>query len=160
MKKLLMPALACLMGIIFCAGAALAEEIKTDFFTLTLADGWVQPQPVQSANGATMVMVQNTTNGTVVTITVTPASLSARELASRTTANMTSAGFTVAGVRDAGDSCVADFSQGQVRGVSYFSSNGQRGSVVTIMGIGTDRGREMLQKHFKAGDDALFPASF
>lgn len=159
MRKLL-PALVWLMGVVFCAGTALAEEIKTDFFTLTLADGWVQPQPVQSVNGATMVMVQNTTSGTVVTVTVTPAPLPAKDLASQTTANMTSAGFTVSEVRAAGDSCVAEFSQGQARGVSYFSSNGQKGSVVTIMGISTDSGREMLQKHFKAKDAALFPAAF
>lgn len=54
MQKVLTLTATCLLGILLCASAALADEVKTDHFTLNLPSGWTQPQPVQSAQGATM----------------------------------------------------------------------------------------------------------
>ena len=59
MQKVLTLTATCLLGILLCASAALADEVKTDHFTLNLPSGWTQPQPVQSAQGATMVILQN-----------------------------------------------------------------------------------------------------
>lgn len=49
MQKVLTLTATCLLGILLCASAALADEVKTDHFTLNLPSGWTQPQPVQSA---------------------------------------------------------------------------------------------------------------
>lgn len=59
MQKVLTLTATCLLGILLCASAALADEVKTDHFTLNLPSGWTQPQPVQSAQGATMAILQN-----------------------------------------------------------------------------------------------------
>lgn len=57
MQKVLTFTATCLLGILLCASVALAAEVKTDYFTLNLPSGWTQPQPVQSAQGATMAIL-------------------------------------------------------------------------------------------------------
>ena len=94
MQKVLTLTATCLLGILLCASAALADEVKTDHFTLNLPSGWTQPQPVQSAQGATMAILQNAAEQTVITVAVTPVPLSAKDLAIQTIANMKAAGFT------------------------------------------------------------------
>lgn len=94
MQKVLTLTATCLLGILLCASAALADEVRTDHFTLNLPSGWTQPQPVQSAQGATMTILQNAAEQTVVTVAVTPVPLSAKDLAIQTIANMKAAGFT------------------------------------------------------------------
>ena len=40
MQKVLTLTATCLLGILLCASAALADEVKTDHFTLNLPSGW------------------------------------------------------------------------------------------------------------------------
>lgn len=160
MQKVLTLTATCLLGILLCASAALADEVKTDHFTLNLPSGWTQPQPVQSAQGATMAILQNAAEQTVITVAVTPVPLSAKDLAIQTIANMKAAGFTTTEPVASGDSYVGEFSKEQVKGVSYFSANGKLGSVITIIGTDTKPGKDFLNKNFKASDAKLFPASF
>ena len=136
MQKVLTLTATCLLGILLCASAALADEVKTDHFTLNLPSGWTQPQPVQSAQGATMAILQ------------------------KTIANMKAAGFTTSEPVASGDSYVGEFSKEQVKGVSYFSANGKLGSVITIMGASLDAGKKMLKDNLKPADSKLFPTDF
>lgn len=106
MQKVLTLTATCLLGILLCASAALADEVRTDHFTLNLPSGWTQPQPVQSAQGATMAILQNAAEQTVVTVAVTPVPLSAKDLAIQTIANMKAAGFTTTEPVASGDSYV------------------------------------------------------
>ena len=140
MQKVLTLTATCLLGILLCASAALADEVKTDHFTLNLPSGWTQPQPVQSAQGATMAILQNAAEQTVITVAVTPVPLSAKDLAIQTIANMKAAE--------------------QVKGVSYFSANGKLGSVITIMAASLDAGKKMLKDNLKPADSKLFPTDF
>lgn len=160
MQKVLTFTATCLLGILLCASAALAAEVKTDYFTLNLPSGWTQPQPVQSAQGATMVIIQNAAEQTVVTVAVMPVPLSAKDLATQTLTNMKAAGFTVSEPVASGDSYVGEFSKDPAKGVNYFTSNGKLGSVITIMGNSLDGGKKMLEDNFKPADSKLFPASF
>ena len=160
MQKVLTLTATCLLGILLCASAALADEVKTDHFTLNLPSGWTQPQPVQSAQGATMAILQNAAEQTVITVAVTPVPLSAKDLAIQTIANMKAAGFTTSEPVASGDSYVGEFSKEQVRGVSYFSANGKLGSVITIMGASLDAGKKMLKDNLKPADSKLFPTDF
>uniref|UniRef100_UPI003079A0F7 hypothetical protein n=1 Tax=Desulfovibrio sp. TaxID=885 RepID=UPI003079A0F7 len=144
----------CLLGSLLCATAALADEVKTDHFTLNLPSGWTQPQPVQSAQGATMAILQNAAEQTVITVAVTPVPLSAKDLAIQTIANMKAAGFTTSEPVASGDSYVGEFSKEQVR------ANGKLGSVITIMGASLDAGKKMLKDNLKPADSKLFPTDF
>ena len=117
-------------------------------------------KPVQSANGAVVAIVQYPDGQGAVSVTVTPAPLPAKDLAVQTLNNMKSGGFTVSEPVASGDSYVGEFSQQQARGVSYFTSNGKLGSVITIVGTDTRPGKDFLNKNFKAADAKLFPASF
>ena len=160
MQKVLTLTATCLLGILLCASAALADEVRTDHFTLNLPSGWTQPQPVQSAQGATMAILQNAAEQTVVTVAVTPVPLSAKDLAIQTIANMKAAGFTTSEPVASGDSYVGEFSKEQVKGISYFSANGKLGSVITIMGASLDAGKKMLKDNLKPADSKLFPTDF
>ena len=160
MKKLLSFLATGLVCTFLLAPVALAEEVKTDYFTLTLSDGWKLPNPVQKANGAVVAIVQYPDGKGAVSVTVTPAPLPAKDLAVQTLNNMKSGGFTVSEPVASGDSYVGEFSQQQARGVSYFTSNGKLGSVITIVGTDTRPGKDFLNKNFKAADAKLFPASF
>ena len=137
-----------------------AAEVKTDYFTLNLPSGWTQPQPVQSAQGATMAILQNAAEQTVVTVAVTPVPLSAKDLATQTLTNMKAAGFTVSEPVASGDSYMGEFSKEQVKGISYFSADGKLGSVITIMGASLDAGKKMLKDNLKPVDSKLFPTDF
>lgn len=160
MQKILNVTAICLLGILLCASAALAAEVKTDHFTLNLPSGWTQPQPVQSAQGATMAILQNAAEQTVVTVTITPVPLPAKDLATQTLANMKAAGFTVSEPVASGDTYVGEFSKDQAKGISYFSANGKLGSVITIMGASLDAGKKMLKDNLKPADSKLFPTDF
>ena len=145
MQKVLTLTATCLLGILLCASAALADEVKTDHFTLNLPSGWTQPQPVQSAQGATMAILQNAAEQTVITVAVTPVPLSAKDLAIQTIANMKAAGFTTTEPVASGDSYVGEFSKEQV---------------ITIMGASLDAGKKMLKDNLKPADSKLFPTDF
>lgn len=160
MKKFLSFLVIGLVSVFLLATVALAEEVKTDYFTLSLSDGWTMPNPAQNANGTTMVIVQYPDKKGAVSITVTPVPLPAKDLAIQTFNNMKSGGFTVSDPVASGDSYVGEFSQQNAKGVSYFSSNGKLGSVITIIGTDTKPGKDFLNKNFKASDAKLFPASF
>ena len=136
------------------------DQTTDPYYIAEVPDGWTQPQPTQSNKGAVVAIVQNANDKTAVSVAVTPAAFPAKELAEQTLANMKKGGFTTSDPVASGDSYVAEFSQGQAKGVSYFSSNGKVGSVVSILGSGTDSGKKLLNEHFKAADPKLFPASF
>ena len=148
------------MGILLCASTALAAEVKTDHFTLNLPSGWTQPQPPQSANGATVAIFQNAKEQIAVTVTVTPAPLSAKDLATQTLTNMKARGFTVSEPVASGDSHVGEFSKDKAKGISYFCSNGKIGSVITIVGASVEAGKKLLKDNFKPLDSKLFPSAF
>ena len=160
MKKFLSCLTTGLVSIFLLATVAFAEDVKTDYFTLTLSDGWTMPKPVQSANGAVVAIVQYPGGKGAVSVTVTPAPLPAKDLATQTLNNMKAGGFTVSDPVASGDSYVGEFSQQQAKGISYFTSNGKLGSVITIVGTDTKPGKDFLNKNFKSADAALFPASF
>lgn len=151
---------SALMSILLFASVALADEVKTDYFTITLTDDWTQPQPVQSANGALLVILQHTPDNSVLSVAISPVSLPAKDVAGQTLANMKATGFTVSEPEPFGDSFKAAFSQNQSNGVSYFTSNGKVNSVVTIIGKDINTGREFMNSHFKPTDAGLFPAKF
>lgn len=160
MQKVLTFTATCLLGILLCASAALADEVKTDHFTLNLPSGWTQPQPVQSAQGATMAILQNAAEQTVVTVAVMPVPLPAKDLATQTITNMKTAGFTVSEPVASGDSYLVEFSKDPANGINYFTSNGKLGSVITIMGASLDAGKKMLKDNLKPADSKLFPTDF
>lgn len=160
MKKFLSCLSAAFVGVFLVAAVSFADEVKTDYFSITLADGWTQPNPAQSENGTVIAIVQYPDGTGAVSITVTPAPVPARDLAEQTLNNMKAGGFTVSTPVASGDSYVGEFSQQQAKGVSYFTSNGKTGSVITIVGTDTAPGKAFLNKNFKPADAKLFPASF
>lgn len=147
--------LACVLGLAL-AVPALAEEVKTDAFSIDLPAAWKQPQPVQSMNGATIAIFQNTKDKSAVTITVVANPMPAKDAAAQTITGMRKGGINATDPVEKDGIYETTYSQGQGKGVSYFASNGKVFTVTTILGPTLDTGKELL-KGLKSADPALFP---
>ena len=155
--------LAAMLTIALVATTAQAEEITNPYFTLNVPEGWTKTvAPVQ--NGAVTVLLQNKTVS--LSISVTPDPIPARELAEQTAKNMMFSGIRSEKPVQQGDSCTIAFVQKRkkVGGMSYFTSNGSQGSIITIMAPtdtdGFARGKAFLQENLKPADARLFPAQY
>lgn len=135
---------------------AWAAEVKTQYFSLALPEGWTQPQPVQNANGTSLAIFQNKKDGSAVTITVVSNGMSAKDAATQTIANMKAGGLKATDPVEKNGIYESSFSQGQGKGVSYFGSNGKEFAVTTIIGPNTETGKALL-KNLKPTDSKLFP---
>lgn len=146
---------ACILGAIL-AVPALAQEVKTDAFSIDLPAGWKQPQPVQSMNGSTIAIFQNARDGSAVTITVVANPMPAKDVAAQTVAGMKAGGINASDPVEKDGVYETTYAQGPGKGVSYFASNGKVFAVTTLLGPTTETGRELL-KRLKPADPALFP---
>ena len=152
-------AFACL------ATTACAEKISNEFFAINVPDGWQKTISPTQANGALLVLVQNNKENIVVSVSITPVNMSARQLAEQTSQNMQAGGWTVSEPVQQGDSFTVDFKQEgkKLLGIHYFSSNGERGGVVTIMAPSIAqiaKGKLFVQENLKPVDAKLFPAKY
>ena len=157
--------LATILAIAFVATTVQAEEITSEYFTLNVPQGWTKTAaPVQ--NGAVTVLLQSQKEMLVMTITVTPAPMPAKALAEQTAKNMKAGGIKVEQPVQQGASYTVAFEQPakKVSGMSYFTSNGSKGSVITMMApIGADgfaKAKAFLQKNLKPADAKLFPVQY
>lgn len=155
--------LAAILAIALVATTVQAEEITNSYFTLNVPEGWTKTvAPVQ--NGAVTVLLQN--GSLSLSISVTPDPIPARELAMKTAQNMKFSGIRSKEPVQQGDSCTVAFEQKRkkVSGMSYFTSNGSQGSIITIMAPtdtdGFARAKAFLQENLKPADARLFPARF
>ena len=157
--------LAAVLTLAIVTTAARAEEIKNEYFSLNIPTGWVTSAG-PSQNGAVTVLVQNTKDIVALSISVTPAPMPARELVEQTVKNMRFGGTRVEQPVQQGDSFVIGFEQRrrEVKGMSYFTSHGDKGSIITIMAPmdteGLTRGKAFLQENLKPEDARLFPDKF
>ena len=155
--------LAAILAIALVATAVQAEEITNEYFTLNVPQGWTKTAaPVQ--NGAVTVLLQN--KALSLSISVTPDPIPARKLAEQTAKNMKFSGIRSGEPVQQGDSCTVAFEQKRkkISGMSYFTSNGSQGSIITIMAPadtdGFARGKAFLQENLKPADARLFPAQY
>ena len=146
---------ACVLGAAL-AVPALAQEVKSDTFSIDLPADWKQPQPVQNMNGSTMAIFQNTKDGSAVTITVVANPMAAKDVAAQTIAGMKAGGINASDPVEKDGVYETTYAQGPGTGVSYFASNGKVFAVTTILGPTINTGKELL-KNLKPADPALFP---
>ena len=150
----------------FClVTAAQAEEISNEFFVLNVPSGWQKTISPTQANGALVVLVQNPKEKVVVSVSITPVKMPAKQLAEVTAKNMQAGGWTVSEPVQQGDSFTVDFKQEgkKLLGIHYFSSNGERGGVVTIMAPSIAqiaKGKLFVQENLKPADARLFPVKY
>ena len=144
---------------------AALEKISNEFFAINVPDGWQKTISPTQANGALLVLVQNNKENIVVSVSITPVNMSARQLAEQTSQNMKAGGWTVSEPVQQGDSFTVDFKQEgkKLLGIHYFSSNGERGGVVTIMAPSIAqiaKGKLFVQENLKPADARLFPVKY
>lgn len=135
---------------------AQAAEVKTKYFSIDLPADWIQPQPVQEAQGSLVALFANSKDGSAVTITVVANPMSAKDVAAQTVANMKSGGMSPSDPVEKDGLYETSFSQGPGKGMSWFGSNGKEFAVTTVLGSSLDSGRALL-KGLKPVDASLFP---
>ena len=143
-------------ALVACATFALATEVKTPHFTITLPADWVQPTEIMNQQGSSVALFQNKTNGTAVTITIVDAPMDAKTVAEQTITNMKNGGMTPSALKEENGVYISSFEQGGAQGISYFGSNGKSFAVTTIVGPDVAAGQDML-KHLKTADAKLIP---
>lgn len=138
---------------------AFGAEIRTDDFSIDLPPEWVQPQPVQTVNGAKLAFFRNQKDNTAVTLTVVPNAVSAGEVARQVVAHMRAGGINAGDPVEKDGVYQTSYTQDSERGISYFCSNGKAFSVTTILGPGLDSGKRLLRR-LKPADPGLFPTVY
>lgn len=161
MKSLLVLCGGCLLSVLLLVVAARAEEVKTGYYTLDLPADWKLPRRVQRRpNGDIVAVLQNMTDGTAVSVAVLPSTASIKDIAARIITPMKIGGFTFSEMKPFGDSWVVEFAKADAKGIHYFTSNGKKTSVLSIIGKTLDTGKAFLQQQLKPVDPKLFPASY
>ncbi len=155
MKNIL--ALVLTAALALCATLALANEVKTPHFSITLPDDWTQPNEIISQQGSSVALFQNTTDGTAVTVTVVDAPMSARDVAEQTVKGMKNGGIAASAPHEENGFYVSSFEQDGAKGISYFGSNGKTFAVTSIVGPDLNTGKTLL-KNLKITDAKLIPA--
>lgn len=131
-----------------------AQEVSTKYFSITLPEGWSMPRPVAEMDGTVFVLFINQQDGSAVTITVTPGTLSAGEVAAQTVAALkTQQGVESSAPVEKDGLYMTSFTKSGIKGESWYGSNGREFAVTTIM---SDTGRTLLRE-LKPVDAALFP---
>lgn len=154
-----------LVALLCMAGVASAEEVKTAHYTIELAGDWQKAADPIEANGASVLMVNNTKGLGMFTVAITPVKMDAKALADATAKQMPTKGFTITGTEKVGDSYKAEFVQDakKLPGVNYYTSNGEVCSVLTIVGkdkSSVEAAVEYLEENLKPADPKLFPSEY
>lgn len=161
MKKFFAVCGGSLLTILLLAVAVCAQEVKTNHFTLGLpADwmplDWMSPKVKPRSGHAAFINMKDKTN---VSIATGPATVPIKDMVTKAVNWWKKLGMDNVAEKQVGESCVVEFTKGELRGVQYFTSNGENFSMVSIIGETLDTGKEFLQKQLKPVDPKLFPAS-
>ncbi|MBQ9405810.1 MAG: hypothetical protein IJU37_03605 [Desulfovibrio sp.] len=143
-----------LVLVLTMTGSALAQEITTPYFALSLPADWFMPKPVVEQDNVVFALFVNKKDSSVVTITVSPGTLSAREVAVMTTATLKNQqGIESSEPVEKDGLYMTTFSKSGIRGISWYGSNGSHYAVTTVM---SEQGPTLLRA-LKPVDSRLFP---
>lgn len=158
MKRIFAVCGSSLLAVLLLAVAVCAKEVKTKYFTLDLPSNWRVEMSQENEEG-TLIIVADSSKSNVMNITVAPLPepMSAKEVCAMTCDTLKAAGIQLGEPVASGESYVVEFSQGDVKGVQYFTAIDKIASAVSIIGDGC---KEILQKNLKPVDPKLFPASY
>ena len=159
---------AALLSLLLCAQVALAEEVETDSFTLTIPQGW--QKVVAQEQGVYILMLQKTDSTQALSLIIGPARVPVERFVERYRAKFERGGFTCSPMvfSSAGSQTVTVNFQGKstkqgLYGQGYTTSDGVKSSIFMLMAPAKDsllQLKDFLKANFKALEPKLFPASF
>lgn len=164
MQRISLLSLLLLSALLFCPRATVAEEIKTDSFTLTIPQGW-QKHADKTEGNVSILMLHEPTENLFLNIIIGPALVPVKKFVERYKNKFEQGGFTCSEVTPQGEACIMEFSSRKyhVHGLSYAASNGHQSSITIFMAPGKDafpKLREFMRTNFKPRDPKLFPRAF
>lgn len=131
------------------------REIKTEYFSLPLDNGWTLLKPVRSRGGSVDVILGSPRKNGAIAINVMKANMSAAEIAGNMRANMQKDGATVGELTERDGLQEFDFTRQRAKGRAWVGANGKAAAVVTIFGE-QEMAKEVLKK-LQAKEPGLFP---
>lgn len=131
------------------------REIKTEYFSLPLNDGWTLLKPVRSRGGSVDVILGSPKKNGAIAINVMKATMSAAEIAGNMRANMQKDGATVGKLEEKDGLQEFDFAKQRAMGRAWVGANGKAAAVVTIFGE-QEMAKEVL-KELQPKAAGLFP---
>lgn len=138
--------------------AAIASgEVRTEFFSIRLPQGWVAPHAPQKKPLGISAVFANAKTGLAVTFNVLRANMPAAELAKTTVARMRASGLKVTEPARVGNFYRVNLS-GKVGGQAWFMAKDGLCSATVILGA-NPADANVLLKALEAPDRSLFPAA-
>ena len=137
-------------------------EVKTDYFEITIPDGWMMPQPAKTLpNGAVSAVFASTDKKMAVAVTAMKAEMDAKTIAEQTTANMRKGGMTTTEPVEKDGFYTAEMQPKvkkapNAKGLAIFGANGKECTVTIITGTDMQKANELLSA-LKPLDGARFP---
>ncbi len=131
------------------------REIRTEYFSLPLTDGWTLLKPVRAHAGSVDVILGSPKKNGAIAINVMKANMSAAEIAGNMRANMQKDGATVGELTEKDGLQEFDFTRQRAKGRAWVGANGKAAAVVTIFGE-QEMAKEVLKK-LEPKAPGLFP---
>lgn len=131
------------------------REIKTEYFSLPLNNGWTLLKPVRSRGGSVDVILGSPKKNGAIAINVMKANMSAAEIAGNMRANMQKDGATVGELMEKDGFQEFDFARQRAKGRAWIGANGKAAAVVTIFGE-QEMAKDVL-KRLQPKASGLFP---
>ncbi|WP_301966066.1 hypothetical protein [uncultured Desulfovibrio sp.] len=164
MQRISLLSILLLSALLLCPRATVAEEIKTDSFTLTIPQGW-QKHADRTEGNVYVLMLHEPTENLLLNIIIGPALVPVKTFVERYKNKFEQGGFTCSGIMSQGEACIMEFSSRKhhMHGLSYAASNGHQSSITIFMASEKDafpKLREFMKTNFKPLDPKLFPRTF
>lgn len=131
------------------------REIRTEYFSLPLNDGWTLLKPVRSRGGSVDVILGSPKKNGAIAINIMKANMRAAEIAKNMRANMQKDGATVGELVEKDGLQEFDFVRQRAKGRAWVGANGKEAAVVTIFGE-QEMAKDVLKK-LQPKDPGLFP---
>lgn len=144
-------AFICLIALAVCQGARAAEpeknagaEVATEFFSVLLPPGWMQPLPIKEQKGGAISAAFVGPRGEpAVAINVIPAPLNGKQLAEMMARDMEKNGMRAGPLTQRGKLWHMEI-EGRTKGAAWFGSNGRICAATMIFGANPDLANELF----------------
>lgn len=134
-----------------------ASDIKTEFFSVRLPEGWNMPQHVKKQPGDNGISAAFVKGNLAITITIIKAAADARELAEEVAKNMRQSGLKTSAPTEDNGLWRIDIS-GRAQGRAWFGSADALSGITLVLGPDIERANEFLSQ-LKPVSPGLIPKS-
>ena len=150
-------AMATIFSLFLTASALCAQEIKNEYFSVDLPEGWeTVKMPQQKGVPGVTEMFANKKINCAVSVSCADTAKNAKEVAEETRAKMMKGGIKAGELVEKDGIYSYPVQRGPAKGAAYYGSNGKTLAIVTIWAGDVEKAKPFFDA-LKPADPALFP---